>query len=469
LLKSSGIYALSSLASPLLSLVLAPLLTRYLSHSGYGALVILNTFLALIVGVTQLGIADAFFKSYSHDARTEDERRAVLSTLILLLSGISIPVALLVAVTAPWTAVLLLNDSTFSGCIQIIALILLLQNLAVPGLVWLRAESRALLFSLLSLCNLLVNGAVTIDLVVFLHFGVPGSLLGTACGYAVVVVGTLPVLLLRTGLRLRLNIARDLLTVGTPHVINLLSGWVLQLIDRYLLGHLSSLSLAASYSVAYSLGGVLSAVVITPFSMAWWVMIYSIDKQKNAVRIFQLIFRWFSTLLLFTAFALSLVGISALHILFPPTYSSVTPIIPIIALSTMFSGIYVVFCLGISFYGKTWITSITVTSAAALNVISNLLLIPHFGAMGAAIATLLSYILLVILAYLVNRRLYPVPFETGFFSSALLFGIGIYVGGDWLAQGHRPLVAYSIRAGALLLYGGLLLLMLLLRTKRDRK
>src|SRR5207302_7307959 len=48
LFKSSAIYALSSVASPLVSLVLAPFLTRSLSHSDYGALVVLNTVIALM-------------------------------------------------------------------------------------------------------------------------------------------------------------------------------------------------------------------------------------------------------------------------------------------------------------------------------------------------------------------------------------------------------------------------------------
>src|SRR5437588_11811052 len=38
LIKDSGIYALSSLASPFISLVLTPFLTRNLSHADYGAL-----------------------------------------------------------------------------------------------------------------------------------------------------------------------------------------------------------------------------------------------------------------------------------------------------------------------------------------------------------------------------------------------------------------------------------------------
>ena len=63
LLKSSGIYALASLASPLVSLVLAPFLTRHLSYKDYGALAVITTAVALTVGLTQLGLGSAFFRS----------------------------------------------------------------------------------------------------------------------------------------------------------------------------------------------------------------------------------------------------------------------------------------------------------------------------------------------------------------------------------------------------------------------
>ena len=68
-------------------------------------------------------------------------------------------------------------------------------------------------------------------------------------------VCTLPVILLRAGLHPRFDIARNVLSFGLPNVASLVAIWVLQLSDRYLLAHLSSLAQTASYSVAYNLGG----------------------------------------------------------------------------------------------------------------------------------------------------------------------------------------------------------------------
>ena len=49
LTKSSGVYAIASFVSPLISLVLAPFLTHNLSHNDYGALTVLNTAVSLMV------------------------------------------------------------------------------------------------------------------------------------------------------------------------------------------------------------------------------------------------------------------------------------------------------------------------------------------------------------------------------------------------------------------------------------
>lgn len=459
LVKSSGFYALSSLASPLLSLLMTPLLTRYLSYSAYGALVIVNTFITLMVGVTQLGLGDAFFRSYAYNHETPRERKEVLSTLISLLLCISLLVAFGMLVASPWLAAVLLGDASFGDAMKFVALIMLLQNLSIPGLVWLRAENHPLLYSALSLANLLLSAGFTILLVLFLHMGMTGALLASACGYAFMVCCTLPVILVRAGLILRMSIARELLAFGAPHVINLLSGGVLQLIDRYLLGRLGSLSEVGGYAVAYSLGGVLSAVVITPFSMVWWVTIYSIAKKAQAKAIFTRIFRWFSLLLLFVAYGLSLAGRVLLDIVYPPAYHVAGPVIPVIALSILFSGVYVVLPIGVALQGKTWITSLSITAAAIINVALNLVLIPPFGSMGAAFATLVAYVALAIIAYIVNQKLYPVPFELGLFGLALFLGLALYIGSDALSQGAAALPSICLHVSALLLYGGCLLLL----------
>jgi len=453
LVKNSGIYAISSLAAPLVTLLLAPFLTHTLSRTDYGALAVLNTVVALVTGVTELGLSAAFTRMYSADCKTRREQLDVLSTLVLLLLLILIPITTIGVIAAPWLSAQVLGSTAYSGAVLAATMLVLTENLTVPGLVWLRVESRATLFSIISIANLLITAGATIELVGGLHMGVVGSLIANGLGDAIIIVCTLPIIFWRAGFHLRFALVASMLAFGVPNVMNLISGWVLQVSDRYLLGHLASLSLAAGYSVAYSLGGVLSSAIIAPFSLAWWTLMYSIAKREDAKQVFKLIFRGFSFVLLFATLGMSLFGSSVFDLLFPASYHAQASIIPIIALSVMFNGIFIVVNLGTSLRRKTWLSSLYYICSALINVGLNIVLIPILGTMGAALATLVAYIALVLIAYFFNRRIYPVPFEIGLFLLALGLGIILYLIGNSLAQEQSIVMVWDIHIGVLLLYG----------------
>jgi len=453
LVKNSGIYAISSLASPLATLLLAPFLTHTLSSTDYGALAVLNTAVALVTGMTELGLGAAFTRMYAYDCKTPREQLDVLSTLVSLLLLILIPVTAVGLIVAPWLSTMMLGRASYSGAVQVGAVVVLSQNLTVPGLVWLRMESRAAFFSTISIANLLMTIGANILLVGTLHMGILGSQVANGLGDVIIIACTLPIIFWRAGFHLHFPMAGSILIFGLPNIMNLISGWALQLSDRYLLGHFASLSLAAGYSVAYSLGGVLLVAIISPFSLAWWVLMYPIAKREDAQHVFMLIFRWFSFVLLFATFGLSLLGVSVLDLLFPASYHTQASIIPVIALSTIFNGIFIVVSLGTSLQRKTWLTSLCFICSALINVGLNLVLIPVYGTMGAALATLVAYIALALIAYLFNQRIYPVPFEVGLFLVALAIGLLLYFIDNRSAQGQSIVVTWGIHIGALLLYG----------------
>ncbi len=463
MVKSSGIYALGALASPLISLVLAPFLTHQLSSINYGGLAVLYTIIDLVTAITQLGLGPAFFRAYNGDYETARDRSGVLSASIILLALVSLPLGIIIIMAAPWFSELLFNSQSFSGAVRLTALVIIMENMTLPGLSWLRAEKRAVLFSVLSIANLLLVLSTNIVLVGVLHMGINGALIAKGVGYAVIVICTLPLMLLfivrQHGLPLRSAIVRNILSFGVPTIFGDMAAWVLQLSDRYLLAHFGSLAQTAIYTVSYTLGGVLSPVILAPFGLAWTPIMYSIARRKDAKHIFRLTFRWFSTLLLFATFALSLLSTVFLDALFPPTYHSGELIIPFIALSTMGIGIYYIFMTGVYIRRKTILEFVFMLVAAVVNVLLNIFLIPYFGAMGAAVSTLLAYIVLTSVSYIVNQKIYPTGFEIGPFIIKLFIGIALYIGSTSLAHTQQPALHLCISICALIVYGILLMVL----------
>ena len=276
LAKSSGIYAVGMLASPLVSLLLTPFLAYQLSPADYGIQTVLMTMVGLAVGFTQLGLSVAFFRAYNYEFTDPDDRRVVLATVMGLLFLVSLLTAIVAVLLAPTLAGLLLGNSSLGGLVILACYVVVVQNLTVPALCWLRAENRPVFFSLLYIGNVLILLGATLALVGLLHWGVAGSLVAIGSGYASIALFTLPLILRRSTWRLRTNITWSLLTFGVPQVLSYISYWVLQLSDRYLLSLFVSLAQTASYAVAYSLGSVLATLVITPFVLAWPSVMFSV-------------------------------------------------------------------------------------------------------------------------------------------------------------------------------------------------
>src|SRR5450755_32602 len=456
-IKSSGIYAISAAAPPLISLVLAPLLTHHISPTDYGILTLLNLCISLAAGISQLGLPSAFFRAYGYDYESSDDRRDVIATATTLLCGVSFLVALGIIFLSSSLAQLLLGRSMLGNLVTMAGIVLLLQNLTVPGFAWLRAENRAISYSLLSIGNLLVTLLGNIFLVLVLHLGIAGSLIASGCGYASIGIYMLPMLLLRGGVKIRIDIAQNLLSFGLPLVLNFVSYWILQLSDRYLLSIFASFTQTAIYSIAYTMGSVISVLIMTPFTLAWPTAMFAIAKREDAAQVFKIVFRWLGLFMLFSSFCLSLAGKYLINRLFPVTYHSGAFIIPIVSVSIVFFGIYYVFMVGANIKRKTWLTAVFTTIAALVNVGLNLILIPRYGMMGAALSTLLAYIVLALVAYAVNQKIYPVPFEMSIFGIALVLGALFYAGSDVLGQAIGGYFAWSIALCGLCLYAGCLI------------
>ena len=125
----------------------------------------------------------------------------------------------------------------------------------------------------------------------------------------------------------------------------------------------------------------------------------------------------------------------------------------------MFSGVYNFFNVGIAIRRKTWCAVLFTTLAALVNVGMNMMLIPLYGAMGAAISTLIAYIVLAVIAYIVNQHMYWIPFEVGLFCTALLIGLVLYTLSSVLMQKQDLYLADTVGFCTLLCYGGCLLLL----------
>ena len=93
-----------------------------------------------------------------------------------------------------------------------------------------------------------------------------------------------------------------------------------------------------------------------------------------------------------------------------PAFYAAATIVPIIGFALVLDGMTFMVKVGILITKKTYFRTITIFIAAAINIGLNFLLIPRFGMVGAAWATLGGFLVQVVLTLFFSQRLYHVPF-----------------------------------------------------------
>jgi O-antigen/teichoic acid export membrane protein len=99
------------------------------------------------------------------------------------------------------------------------------------------------------------------------------------------------------------------------------------------------------------------------------------------------------------------------HYFIKPEYWSGLSIVPIVLCAYVFTGVHTVLVAGVHIEKKTHILPYTTGAGAIVNIVCNYLLIPPLGMLGAAYATLLSYVVMAVSLYVIVQRFYYVAYE----------------------------------------------------------
>jgi O-antigen/teichoic acid export membrane protein len=458
-LSASGLYAAAALAQQGASFLLLPVYTRFVAPAQYGQLELLNAFSSIVFACLVLGLPSAVTKTYHRDCASDEERAAVLPTALAL----GLPVLLagggLMAAAAGWLARLLLGVGGGPGAagaaaagaalgagaggalagggaaaglaagvemVRLVAVTGVLASLVAIVLASLRAEERALAFGALTVAQFVTAMSLNILFVVRFGLGARGILWGNLLANAVALALALAVSFRRRGapspppagraatrLRFSQRLARPLLSFGVLLLPVLLSAWVLDLSDRYVLRLYAGLAAVAVYAVGYKVGMALQLAVVWPFQLAWPAVSFSISHRPGHQETYSRTFTYLTAVMAFGIVGLTLGSRLALPLLVGPAYREAWRVVPWVALAYAFNGIHYCLSPGVHIAGKTRWFPLFALGCGAVNLGLNFLLIPRYGMMGAAWATAAAFACLALATAWLSQRVYPVDYEYG--------------------------------------------------------
>jgi len=431
--KHSAIYGLGGLVSRILAVLLLPLYTRYLSPSDYGKVETLIALTTVIGIVLRMGIHSAFFRFYFDSAEPE-HRRLVLRTsfwftMAMATAGLIVGVALSPQISD------LLFGTTDDAELVAAAFVGLWAGMNYEQLTSLfRVEERSTAFVAASLSNVLLTIGATLILVVALDKGPIGVIVGNFTGTLLVYAALVGYRREQLGLQFDRGLLREMNRFGTPLVPTALFLWVTNFSDRLFLVQLADVTEVGLYSVGVRIASAM-VLLLTAFRLAWPAFAYSIEDEGEARRTYAYVLTYLVLVATWVATALALLSPWIVDWIAAPAFDESSRVVGPLAFAAVAFGAYIVVAIGVGRARRTQFNWVVTGVAAAVNIVLNLLLIPPYGMMGAAVATVAAYMTIFVGMAWWSQRIYPVPYQWRRVTTAAGTGIALAAVGKLVGAG----------------------------------
>jgi O-antigen/teichoic acid export membrane protein len=438
LATTGAAYTAASIVSKLIAVALLPLYTRYLTTTDYGAAEVMFAAVVSASIVVRLGTIEALLRFYYKDG--EDPAR-VVSTSFAALFWVSTAAALVALPFARPISEALLNESA-PGLARISIGGLWVLTMFEYLLTLFRLEERARAYFVTTMLSVLAAIGLTVILVVGKGEGARGLLLGSYASGAAFVLALIWVHRRRLSLRFERPLLRRLMRFGLPTMPAELSLYGLNFVDRIIIVHAAGLPEAGLYSLAVKFAQGVN-VLVRGFQLAWPPLAYSIRDDDEARRTYATVVTLFMAGCAFVVAGMWLLSRWIVRALAAPEFFGSYKAIGLLATGVTLYALYMVLVVILGRTGRTEFNFPATAAALAANIALNLALVPSLGIVGAGLALVASYLVVLSLMYVFTQRLFPVPYEWGRLSRVVLVSAVLVGGGEALlpTDGFAGLVA----------------------------
>jgi O-antigen/teichoic acid export membrane protein/glycosyltransferase involved in cell wall biosynthesis len=439
--RHSAIYGIGGLVSRVIAVILLPLYTRYLTPSDYGKIETLLALTTVMGLVLRAGITSAFFRFY-FDVEDDAGRLRVLRTSFwFTMGGGTLGLVLLLIFASPVSS--LLFGTTSAANLVRAAAVALWATVNYEQMTSLfRVEERSMAFVCASLANVFITIGLTLLLVVGMEEGALGVIVGNFSGTLIVYLALLGYRREQLGLQFDRGLLREMNHFGLPLVPTALFLWITNFSDRFFLVKLASVSEAGLYSVGVRVASAM-VLLLTAFRMAWPAFAYSISDEGEARRTYAYVLTYLTVVTAWMALALTLLSPWLVDLLAAPRFAASEEVVGPLAFATVSYGAYIVIAIGVGRARRTQFNWVVTGAAAVVNIALNFALIPAYGMIGAAIATVAAYTTMAVGMAWWSQKIYPVPYQWRRVATAALAAVAIASIGKGLDVGLGPAIALA--------------------------
>lgn len=476
LASDTAVYGLSSLLGRLLNYLLVPFHTLIFEPQAYGVVSVFYADAAFLNVIYLYGMETAFFRFVN---RADFDKESVFNLIQTALIISSVLFSSFLFFFADFLSVFFAYPDS-ELYIQYFAFILGIDAILAVPFARLRSEGKAKRFASLKILTILLNIFFTIFFLWFCPKVTEGVFLAnfqdffkkfydTENQLAYVFLANLLAnasllpFFIKDFFKFRFQVDwtkfSPIFFYAYPILFTGLTAAINEVADRNLLEALlppnfyenkSSTDAVGIYSACYKLA-IFISLAVQAFKYAAEPLFFAQAQQKNSPEIFAKIMKYFVI-----ACAVMYLGVSLnldilQFILQKPEYREGIYIVPFLLLANVFLGIYYNLAIWFKITDRTYFGTWIGLFGAVLTVLFNILLIPVWGYLGSAVATLLCYAAMAGLCYVIGQKYFPVPYDI--FSAFLYLGLAsVLIGGAFWFKIENLYLGFVFHNGLLLAF-----------------
>lgn len=448
----------ANIATHLLVFIQLPILTRALGANLYGTWSLINVTVFLIFPFAMLGLSMAVIRFLSAEKDVGRIREDFFSVCSIV--GIAgIVLSLLLFLLSDFLAVYIFRDVSLSSYIKLASVLILFNAMYQVLRTFFRVRRRIGLYTTI----VLMYDAFQVGLIVLfilLGYKLTGAISALIINGILFNLIALFIILKQIGFQLpRFSRMKSYLKWGVPLTPAAAILWIIHTSDRYMVSYFIGVTAAGIYNAAYAIGNYASFALM-PLGIVLYPNVVKTYEEGNldiTRNYFKYSVKYLMIIAIPAACGLSILGKPLLQILTTPEFMPGSNIVPFVAFGAIFFCFYQIGVYVLQLAGKTGLVMILLGTAAGLNILLNIILIPRMGILGAAVATLVAYSVLGMVTLIVSRRYFK--FNLGIPSIVKsIFASAIMVVCIWLINPDSiATVVISIFVGAVVYFAVLLL------------
>ena len=427
-IKRIGIVGIANILISLSGLIFIPIITKSFSTSDYGVWAQVNTLIALVPNVVNLGLPYTMVRFLAAEKDKNVIKQSFYSMMALVLASTLIMIAVFLIFSTQ------IANALFDGNMQIMYIVTVISFLACINLMLLsyfRTFQKIAYYSAFLVLQTYIGVGVSIVLTL-MNYPIEVVVLGLLSGYLFVFVAMAILIVKELGIATKFKSLKDELKFAIPTVPNNVSSWVVDSSDKFVIGIFLGSAAVGCYSPGYALGSIL-LMFLTPFAVLLPAVLPEYFEAGDMDKVDTFLSYSMKYYLLITvpvAVGMSLLSKPLLYILTTTVIAdNGFMITPLVALGAIFMGIYGIVNNIIILEKKTSILGYIWISVAILNIVLNIFAVPYLGIYGAGLATLICYFFAFAVTLIYSKRYARLPFDYKSIAKILVASIimGIFV------------------------------------------